>query len=65
MKGFVGHACNEVVIDGHWVSVDANLGITEILPFYLHVGRGTNALALFGESMGKMSFELVEAELVR
>ncbi|MCP4688609.1 MAG: transglutaminase domain-containing protein [Desulfobacterales bacterium] len=34
-KGFGMHAWNEVVIDGHWTSVDASVGASSIDPVYI------------------------------
>jgi hypothetical protein len=56
VKGFGGHAWNEVVIDGHWVPVDATLGHTQLLPFYICVGDNMS------QTNGKLAFQLVEVE---
>jgi hypothetical protein len=51
-KAFGGHAWNEVVIDGHWVPVDASSGQTQIDPTHISFGSdvqgGLNLLRLYG-----------------
>ncbi|HYV39802.1 MAG TPA: transglutaminase-like domain-containing protein [Gemmataceae bacterium] len=60
VKGFGQHYWNEVVIDGHWVPVDATIGHTDILPFYICVGTGADVLNNMTQTHGKLSFELVD-----
>jgi hypothetical protein len=57
------HAWNEVVVDGHWVPVDASAGETEINPTHINFGSGTgdqtsNMFAAFG----KLSFRVVDVQ---
>jgi hypothetical protein len=62
VKGFGGHAWNEVLIDGYWMPLDATLGDTDLVPFYICVGAGREGLENMGRTNGKMSFELVDVE---
>lgn len=62
IKGFGGHAWTEVLLDGNWVPMDATIGLTELVPFYICVGTGRSGLENMGFTMGKLSFELVEVE---
>jgi hypothetical protein len=64
VKGFGGHAWNEVVIDGHWVQVDATLGHTDLLPFYICVGSGADGTGNMTQTNGRLSFELIEVQRV-
>jgi hypothetical protein len=57
------HAWNEVVLDAHWVPVDASAGEMEINPTHISFGHGlgdqlTNTFAAFG----KLSFRVVEVQ---
>jgi hypothetical protein len=58
LKGFGGHAWNEVVIDGHWVPVDATEGRTDLAPLYICVSTGRNMSGV----TGTLSFQLVDVE---
>jgi hypothetical protein len=61
-QAFGPHAWNEVVLDGHWVPVDASCRETEIngthISFGSNVGGGVNLMSTFG----KLSFKLVEVK---
>lgn len=54
-----------MLIDGHWVPVDATLGHTDLLPFYICLGTGRDGMDNMSRTFGKLSFELVDVELVR
>lgn len=61
-KAFGGHAWNEVVLDGVWVPVDSSLGETEVDAGHISFGpqdRGAKGLL---ETLGKLSFKLVEVK---
>lgn len=64
-KAFGGHAWNEVVLGGVWVPVDASMGETEVNA--THVSFGTQDRAAKGllETLGKLSFKLVEVRTGR
>lgn len=59
-QSFGGHAWNEVVLNGVWVPIDASMRETEVNA--THVSFGTQDRAAKGllESLGKLSFKLVE-----
>jgi hypothetical protein len=61
-KAFGGHAWNEVVLNGAWVPVDATFGETEVNATHLCLGVETRALKNLMESLGKLSFKLVEVK---
>jgi hypothetical protein len=64
IKGFGGHAWNEVVLDGQWVPVDATIGLADArVPFYLSVGTG--ATAADNQTHGKLSFQVLEVEVIQ
>jgi hypothetical protein len=65
VKGFGQHFWNEVVIDGHWVPVDATAGLTELWPLYICVGTGVDVINNMNQTHGKLSFQLVEVERVQ
>ncbi len=61
-KAFGGHAWNEVVLDGVWVPVDSSLRETEVDAAHISFGpqdRGAKGLL---ETLGKLSFKLVEVK---
>jgi hypothetical protein len=41
---------------------DATIGIMDLVPFYICVGAGSDALENMSQTMGKLSFQLVEVE---
>jgi hypothetical protein len=64
-KAFGPHAWNEVVLDGHWVPIDATWNEIEINA--THISFGSNrtdedltVLAKFLSTFGKLSFKLLE-----
>lgn len=62
-KTFGLHTWNELVLDGHWVPVDATVGETEINPIHISFGHGmgdqaVNMLAAYN----KLSFRVVEVQ---
>jgi transglutaminase-like putative cysteine protease len=59
-KTFGGHAWNEVVLDGHWVPIDASLGETEINATHISFGEDTRASANLLGTLGRLSFRVVE-----
>jgi protein-glutamine gamma-glutamyltransferase len=61
-KAFGGHAWNEVVLDGVWVPVDASLNETEVNATHLSFGSEQRAIANLLNSLGKLSFRLVEVQ---
>jgi hypothetical protein len=65
VKGFGGHAWNEVVIDGHWLPIDATAGHTDLAPLYICVGVGRDGNDNMSQTSGKLSFQLVEVERVQ
>lgn len=60
-RAFGGHAWNEVVLDGKWVAVDASMGLTDITPAHITLGSDAQATNVL-RTLGKLSFELVEAQ---
>ena len=64
-KAFGGHAWNEVVLGGLWVPIDSSMGETEVNA--THVSFGTQDRAAKGllETLGKLSFRLVEVQTGR
>ena len=64
VKGFGGHAWNEVVIDGHWLPLDASVGHTNLMPVYISVGTGRDGNELMSQTSGKLSYQVVEVERV-
>lgn len=61
-KAFGGHAWNEVVLNGVWVPVDASLGQTEVDAGHLCFGAESRATRNLLNSLGKLSFRLVEVK---
>jgi hypothetical protein len=62
-KAFGGHAWNEVVLDGHWVPVDAAFDEVDINP--THITFGSNQSEGFAgllSTLGKLSFKVVEVQ---
>jgi hypothetical protein len=62
VRGFGGHDWNEVVVDGRWVPVDATLGLTELLPFYICLDGGSGSEGNMTRTVGQLSFELVDVQ---
>ena len=61
---FGGHAWNEVVVDGVWVSVDASLNQVEADPGHIRLAAAADSraeAAIMG-ALGKLSFRLVELQ---
>jgi hypothetical protein len=62
-KAFGPHAWNEVVLDGHWVPVDASANEVEIDPTHISYGSGLrDGVTGFLSTLGKLSFKLVEVK---
>jgi len=61
-KAFGGHAWNEVVLNGHWVPVDASMDETEVNATHICFGDDTQATANLLGTMGKLSFRVIEIE---
>jgi protein-glutamine gamma-glutamyltransferase len=64
-KAFGGHAWNEVVLDGAWVPIDATMGETEVDAGHVSFGPQDRAAKGLLESLGKLSFRLVEVQPAR
>jgi hypothetical protein len=64
-KAFGGHAWNEVVLDGVWVPVDASLNETEVNAAHVSFGSEQRAIANLLNTLGKLSFRLVEVKHAR
>jgi hypothetical protein len=62
VKAFGGHAWNEVVIDGFWVPIDASLNEAELDAAHISFGDDRDATANLLNTLGKLSFRLVEVE---
>jgi hypothetical protein len=62
VKAFGGHAWNEVVLDGHWVPVDASLVETEVNATHIRFGTERDSGGNLLRSLGKLSFRLVEVQ---
>jgi hypothetical protein len=60
MKAFGGHAWNEVVLGGVWVPIDASMGETEVNATHVCFGTEHKATKNLLQSLGKLSFRLVE-----
>jgi hypothetical protein len=61
-KAFGGHAWNEVVLDGHWVPVDASLNEPEVNATHISFGTNQDATKSLIHSLGKLAFRLIEVE---
>ena len=62
-KAFGPHAWNEVVVDGHWLPVDASADEVEVDPTHVSFGSGLNeGVAGFLSTLGKLSFKLVDVK---
>lgn len=61
-KAFGGHAWNEVALDGVWVPVDASLDETDINATHISFGSEQRAIANLLNTLGKLSFHLVEVK---
>ncbi len=59
-KSFGGHAWNEVVLNGVWVPVDASMAETDINATHISFGTQDRAARGLLETLGKLSFRLVE-----
>ena len=62
VKAFGGHAWNEVVLDGYWVPVDASLNESEINATHVSFGGERESVRNLLDSLGKLSFRLVEVQ---
>jgi hypothetical protein len=62
VKAFGGHAWNEVVLDGHWVAVDASLAEAEANATHIRFGTERDSAGNLLRSLGKLSFRLVEVQ---
>ena len=60
LKAFGGHAWNEVVIDGVWVPVDAAMNEVEVNATHISFGAEHRATKTLLDTLGKLSFKLVE-----
>jgi hypothetical protein len=65
VKAFGGHAWNEVVLDGHWVPVDASLAEAEVNATHISFGPERDSAGNLLRSLGKLSFRLVEVQRAR
>src|SRR5207302_7696639 len=63
-KAFGGHAWNEVVLDGVWVPVDASLNQTEVDATHVCFGTEHKAAKNLFNSLGKLSFKVLEVKSV-
>ena len=61
-KAFGGHAWNEVVLDGVWVPVDASMRETEVNATHISFGTHDRAAKGLLETLGKLTFKLVEVK---
>jgi hypothetical protein len=62
-KAFGGHAWNEVVLDGHWVAVDASLAEAEANATHIRFGTERDSAGNLLRSLEKkLSFRLVEVQ---
>lgn len=61
-KSFGGHAWNEVALDGVWVPVDSSLRETEVDATHISFGTQERAAKGLLETLGKLSFKLVEVK---
>jgi hypothetical protein len=61
-KAFGGHAWNEVVLDGHWLPVDASCDEVEIDATHISFGSDTNGGWNLMRLFGNLSLRLVEVE---
>jgi len=64
-KAFGGHAWNEVVLNGVWVPVDSSMREAEINATHVSFGPQDRAAKGLLETMGKLSFKLVEVQAGR
>jgi hypothetical protein len=62
LKAFGGHAWNEVVLDGHWVPIDATFAETEINATHISFGDDNQSIPAMLAALGKLSFKVVEVE---
>jgi len=61
-KSFGGHAWNEVVLNGVWVPVDASLNQLELDAGHISFGEHRAATGALLQSLGKLSFKLIEVQ---
>lgn len=61
-KSFGPHAWNEVVLDGHWVPVDASSNETDVNATHLSFGSKAGDMLAILASAGKLSFKLIEVK---
>jgi hypothetical protein len=61
-KSFGGHAWNEVVLDGHWVPVDASAREFNINAAHVSFGSGRAGEWNLSSTAGKVAFKLVEVK---
>ena len=64
-KAFGGHAWNEVVLGGVWVPVDSSMRETEVNATHISFGTQDRAAKGLLETLGKLSFKLVEVKTGR
>lgn len=61
-KAFGGHAWNEVVLNGVWVPIDATMRQTEVDATHISFGTEFKAAKNLLNSLGKLSFKVVEVK---
>jgi hypothetical protein len=62
IKGFGGHAWNEVLLDGYWVPVDASMNQVDCDATHICLGTDKESSNNLLKSFGKLSFKLVQVE---
>ena len=62
VQAFGGHAWNEVVLGGVWVPVDASLNQTEVDAGHISQGEKRIASTSVLQSLGKISFRVIESK---
>lgn len=65
VKAFGGHAWNEVALNGVWVPVDASRGEVEVDAGHICFGSEQRATQGLLNSLGKLSFRVVEFKTTR
>lgn len=61
-KAFGGHAWNEVVLNGVWVPVDASLNQVDLDAGHISFGEDRAATGAILQSLGKLSFKVIEVQ---
>ena len=61
-RAFGGHAWSEVVIDGHWVPVDATWNQTEVDATHIMIGTGDEGEVAHLWVIGRLQLKLVDIE---